>query len=337
MSLSDFASLPPDTQEQILDGPSLRPPKGVESNFEHPQNLDALAIFILVLCGALAHISIFFCVYGKWYLLRIFRAGDSVKKVFSRGVFVHLWDIEFRELRSSLWLVFIMQNLYFIVTGLLQTAMLSEWIRIFCPTPAHRGAYYSVCCLTLTFNVIWWILYLCILNTQCTPHSYIWDKTLSGSCLRMEAYDVLTAVVNLVLDLIIAMLFLGKIGRFRQLRHRGRVILTFTLTIGSVVCILAGGRLMSTLQYFETHDSSYEGSAIALWSFGEMSCGFFAFAVSGLQNGFYEYFWRLVSPRQNQASIELDSIHSGGAPDLHQPNQGSPYPALPQPVVLRTT
>ncbi|KAI1280017.1 hypothetical protein F5Y07DRAFT_405627 [Xylaria sp. FL0933] len=226
--------------------------------------LTAQVVFALVYAFFIAYLMV-------WVL--------ALSKVFTPGVFVHLWDIRFRQLHSVLWLVFVMKNLYIVIVGLLQTAMLSEWMRIFCPTPAHRNASYWTCGTSLAFTLIWWLMYLCILNSQCNPYGRIWDKTLSGTCNEMGVYDVFSALINLVLDLIIASLFLGRIGQMRRLRQVGRSTLELTLTLGIVVCGLAIGRLMYTLQSLGTHDSGYEGSAVALWALGEMSCGFIAFGV----------------------------------------------------------
>lgn len=48
--MDNFFDLPPQAQEQILNGPGLAPPEGTIPNLVDPPNRDGMAIAIAVVC-----------------------------------------------------------------------------------------------------------------------------------------------------------------------------------------------------------------------------------------------------------------------------------------------
>lgn len=61
-----------------LDGPALLPPDGVESNFDNPDNQNALAWGVLSTCTAIATICFLLRGYGRVFLLRKFQAEEGM-------------------------------------------------------------------------------------------------------------------------------------------------------------------------------------------------------------------------------------------------------------------
>ncbi|KAJ8125885.1 hypothetical protein O1611_g7753 [Lasiodiplodia mahajangana] len=168
-------------------------------------------------------------------------------------------------------------NFYVIIICFLKAAILLEWLRIFSPA-GDRSWFYWACYGTLGFNVIWWSQSLIVINVQCNPHALIWDKTLSGTCIQEKLYDVITATLNLLMDLAILLLPQKVIWRLK-LSTKRKLGLSFVFAIGLVACTSAAGRLAYTVRYWLTQDGTYEYSAVGLWSVAEMTCGILVFTT----------------------------------------------------------
>lgn len=76
--MSDLSSLPPEKQEAILNGPALKPPPGVESNFDDPQNQNVIPHAVIPICLLLATLAILLRTYTKFFLLRRINVDDGM-------------------------------------------------------------------------------------------------------------------------------------------------------------------------------------------------------------------------------------------------------------------
>ncbi|KAI1369439.1 hypothetical protein F5Y08DRAFT_293301 [Xylaria arbuscula] len=292
-----FSSLTPAEQQAFLEGPALAPPDNVIPNFTDPQNQETLTYAVLGLCFFLATVFILLRAYGRWYLVRTLTVGDYLTigaYLFFAGqiavfyyvtaglgfhvTFVHQWDVQFKNLHLYIYYSFIGTNFYVIFICMIKAAIILEWLRIFSP-PGDRTAFFWVSWATLTFNVVWWSQTLIVLNAQCTPHSLIWDKTLSGSCIQQKLHDLIAAVFNLIMDLIIFGLPQRVIWKL-QLPLRKRFGLSIIFALGVVACAAAAGRLWYTVRYWETQDATFEYSGLGLWSVAEGTCGILVATVS---------------------------------------------------------
>ncbi|KAI1429917.1 hypothetical protein F5Y12DRAFT_781540 [Xylaria sp. FL1777] len=256
-----FASLPPATQQQILNGPSLAPPPGVKPKFKHPADMDTLVVPVVVMSLILSSLFFLLYAYGKWHIRSIINMSDSyltiwvlaLTRAIFHGIFVHQWDIQYKNLDPFLFYTFIGTNLYIVTACLLKTAILLEWFRIF-PWSVHRTPAW-ICYATIAFNLMWWMQSLIIMNVQCKPQRHIWDKTIPGVCIQEKVYNVITSVKRLGISSIVI--------------------------IGVMACASAAGRLAYTIQYLKSQDDSYEYSAMGLWAIAEITCEIMVFTIAG--------------------------------------------------------
>ncbi|KAI1125483.1 hypothetical protein F5Y10DRAFT_246884 [Nemania abortiva] len=304
MSLN-FASLSPEQQQQVLNGPSLTPPLDVEPNFTNPPNSYPLIFTVVILCLALATIFFLLCAYGKWYIMKAIKASDyffmigylffigfltiwflTLTWIDFKATLVHQWDVQFKNLHIFLYLTFIGANFYVASVCLLKVSILLEWLRIFSPS-GDRTTFFWMCCATITFNIYWWSQSLIVLNLQCIPHRLIWDKTVSGHCIQEKLYDVITASINLILDLIVLILPQRVIWRLKM-SSRKKLRVSAVFAVGLLACASAAGRLWYTVRYWRTEDGTYEYSAVGLWSIAEITCGIIVFTISSVPKTLYQ-------------------------------------------------
>lgn len=76
MSNLDFSSVPPGELQEVLDGPALPPPEGVEPNFDNPPNESTLALGALFTCLSLATIFLLIRFYVRLFIVKKTHLGD---------------------------------------------------------------------------------------------------------------------------------------------------------------------------------------------------------------------------------------------------------------------
>ncbi|KAI0966073.1 hypothetical protein F4678DRAFT_466863 [Xylaria arbuscula] len=77
MELANFASLTPFQQEQILDSPALRPPPGVQPNFDYPPNANHIVYPTIIWGLFLSSLFVLLRIHGRWYCMKTVKAQDS--------------------------------------------------------------------------------------------------------------------------------------------------------------------------------------------------------------------------------------------------------------------
>ena len=83
-------------------------------------------------------------------------------------------------------------------------------------------------------------------SALCRPFAKNWDKTLDGTCGDSVKTQFATAIFNLILDLSIAALPLPILWRL-QMNFRKKVVVTFLLTLGLIICAINLARLIVTV------------------------------------------------------------------------------------------
>ncbi|KAJ8133518.1 hypothetical protein O1611_g108 [Lasiodiplodia mahajangana] len=307
MSLANFASLTPAQQEQILNSPALRPPPGVQPDFDHPPNLNHIVYPTVILGLLLSTIFILLRIYGRWYCMKTVKVQDGLGIIAflllvvelavyfqqlqlsnAGGLLVHQWNLRVRDLRPFLIRSIILIHLYAGMMVFLKTAILLDWLQTF-SLPGKRGVFYWVCILTITINVVYWVIGIIIVDTQCIPFESLYDKTVPGRCLsNPKILDVFSNAWGLAADIIILALPQGVIWKLRMSTMK-RLGVSVVFAFGLLACLAAGARLGSTISYMHSDDVTYSYSSVALWTVAEVTCGFIVFSVTGLSKSFASF------------------------------------------------
>ncbi|KAI0966257.1 hypothetical protein F4678DRAFT_484303 [Xylaria arbuscula] len=250
------------------------------------------------------------------------------------GLFVHQWDIQNKHLSEVLFSTFVFANLYIIINGMLKTAILWEWTRIFPRRSRQRGIFYWACWVSLFFNVFWWGQSLVVLNVQCRPLKRAWDRRVTGVCDTNEKlYDMISAIINVALDTAIGLLPQMKIwGKWSA--HDRDVVCALTFGTSLSAFVMGLGRLSYTVRYNESKDDTYNSSAIALWSLAELTCGIMTYTMNGAYLAVHRMSYGLDGNGDSYSEGCLQDI--GGAnqdpdgnhcPQQHLPPSQGSYPS----------
>lgn len=76
--MSDLSSLPPDQQQVLLDGPALKPPVGVQSNFENPPNSNAIPEAVIPICLVLVSVAVLLRYYARAFVAKEIKVDDGM-------------------------------------------------------------------------------------------------------------------------------------------------------------------------------------------------------------------------------------------------------------------
>ncbi|RYP33859.1 hypothetical protein DL767_004589 [Monosporascus sp. MG133] len=256
--MDDSSSLTPARQELDLDGPGMTPPSGVIPNFEDPVTGNNVALPIVTCCIVL--VSIF-------SLVRFYTKSLNLKKI-------HIGDV----LSLFAFLTFLGTNLYLVIMMLVKVAILFEWIAIFVPT-GTRNFFFWASYAVIGINLIYHTLAVILVNINCTPHALNWNPFVPGVCrIDIKRLSFSSAIINLILDLIPLILPQHVIWRLRMSNSK-KVGVSIIFLVGLLACLSALIRLVSTIQFKASEDTTYSFSALALYSLIEVTCGFLVVSV----------------------------------------------------------
>lgn len=70
ISPAELQALTPAEVQKILDGPSAKPPPGVERNLVNPQNWDTIVLLTIILCSVFSTVAVAIRCYTKFRIVR---------------------------------------------------------------------------------------------------------------------------------------------------------------------------------------------------------------------------------------------------------------------------
>ncbi|EAW15345.1 uncharacterized protein ACLA_060120 [Aspergillus clavatus NRRL 1] len=115
----------------------------------------------------------------------------------------------------------------------------------------------------------YFVAFLPIFLTQCHPISYGWDPVPGGGCRSLTLQEILSIVLNIVLDTIIALLPVPALWKL-HMAIRNKVTIGAMFGMGLIVVAVMIWRLIITLDPDVNSDFVYGLSLIALVSFLEL-------------------------------------------------------------------
>lgn len=273
-----------------LDGPATQPPTGITPNFDNPSNQNSLVRAVLILVLVITSLCVLIRVYSRIILKRIkivdilglaafglyisfvylfFKLADSY------GWFVHMWDIRLRDFPAVNQIFFQGLIIYFCIVLLIKSAILLEWITIFVPDGSRNFFFWSSCSV-LTIHTLFYVSMIIVELAACSPFERNWNPLIKGKCLDTVGLAVAISAVNLAFDLIIFFLP-QKVIWGLQMRIKRKIGISFLFAIGILAIVAAIFRLVSSLQFYKSKDTSYTFSGLALWCLAEVTCGFIVF------------------------------------------------------------
>ncbi|KAB5531373.1 hypothetical protein GE09DRAFT_1252038 [Coniochaeta sp. 2T2.1] len=321
-------SLPPEQLAALLATPALEPPPGITAVFDNPPNKNSLAWFVTTFCMVISTVCLFVRLYAKLWVLRRIRVEEVLMTlaygaywgtayagygmIYTPGYFVHQWNLRNGDLIRPLYLVLIYGCSYSAVLPLLKTAILLDWCRIFVATDRYKSFFWWGCMFTVGVQVTWGFACIILLNTQCVPHSAIWNFYLPSKCYDLNKVMLTSACVQVFTDWSMVLLPQRTIWRL-QMNWQNKVGISVIFGVGLLASISASLRLGTTVTFAHEPDTIYFIAPLLFWACAEMTCGFFILCVPCLPSIIRET--GLSSRIKNMLGI---SSNSSGKPSNHE-------------------
>ncbi|KAK5988317.1 hypothetical protein PT974_12467 [Cladobotryum mycophilum] len=343
MSTTIFSDLTPAQQEATMNGPALTPPHGVEPNFDHPSNMNAGAQAIISICFIVTTLLVVIRFWVRilmnkhlkdWRVedfLMFFAYGLYVGIVYilyrmtiNLGFFVHQWDVQWKNMSEYLYLIHVMSNLYIGVVMSLKAAIILEWVSVFVPKGV-RNTFFWVYHGLLSFNVLFYLSVLVAINLRCRPFRRIWELTIEGKCYDIKYFELTSATINLVSDMLMLLLPQRVIWRLQMSKPK-KIGVSIVFAIGLLAVVSGALRLYSAVMFYKSPDSTYLSSSFSLWTLAEMTLIFVILCVPSLVK-FWNNVWAVSTINQIICSwVRLAPCESAHLPNISSGRTKSPWP-----------
>ncbi|KAK3987148.1 hypothetical protein QBC44DRAFT_332011 [Cladorrhinum sp. PSN332] len=280
--------------ELSLDGPTIPPPAGSVSILDNPPNGNHIAIPVITICVILTAVFYMVRFYAK-YLTEKIAVADymsfvafplfwvyiyySYRLSWTPGYLVHMWNIRLGEIADFTYVCFLATLVYIWIIALVKCAILIEWTSIFAPQGKHdyfAWACYAACSAIALVSVILFIMSL----VNCTPFEANWNPLAPDAHCRfgVPQFGLASSVTNLALD-IIPLILAQKVIWGLRMSWKRKVGISAIFLVGIIACVSGIIRVYYATRFYESNDTSYFFSTMALCSLGETTCAHLVLCV----------------------------------------------------------
>ncbi|KAH8721494.1 hypothetical protein GQ44DRAFT_829083 [Phaeosphaeriaceae sp. PMI808] len=286
----------PEELQELLNGPGLAPPAGVDPDFS-AQGRHTLGYAILILTCVLSTLSVLVRLASRLAmktvrledLLMVCALGLFAGEVYliydaaiSPGLGVHQWNIQLKNMSRHLYSSHLGAIFYGLIVMCLKIAILCDWLRLFVPMGQRSWLFWTFHFL-IWANVIYYLSGTFIEIWRCHPREKIWNPVFEGgSCpIDIGANNFVSGLINIVSDVAILALPQWVIWRL-QVTHAKRIGISLLFVIGLFACISAVIRLRYLVRLMLSLDVTYYTTYVALWGVAEMTVGFLILGIPSL-------------------------------------------------------
>jgi hypothetical protein len=134
----------------------------------------------------------------------------------------------FMEIASDTFPVYIAENLYVVILGLVKVSILVFYLGIFPQTWFQYMtwgaiAFVGISTTTLSFLTIF----------QCKPVAYFWNRDLHGTCIDINALAYANSAMSIVQDILVVAIPIPALNKL-QLGRKKKLAVLFMFAVGSL-------------------------------------------------------------------------------------------------------
>ncbi|KAI1117372.1 hypothetical protein F5Y14DRAFT_448310 [Nemania sp. NC0429] len=271
--------------EHIRNGPAASPPPGIHPNYDNPPNGNALAIGEIIASLVLATIVGLCRLYSRVFCTKKVKLEDYIalaafpffiagtweltKIPHETGFFVHQWNLRVYELEGFLHTYILSTTLYCVSLLLMKIAILLEWSHIFIGTP-QRNAFWWICYGMMILSTGLYVATIIAITFACSPRERTWRRYLPGTCININAFNIIIASLHLAFDAVMLLLPQTVIWRLNLVKKH-KIGISVVFLVGVLACVWAAGRVVAAHRLTHSQDSSYEYSNYILWGLAEVA------------------------------------------------------------------
>ncbi|KAF6217694.1 hypothetical protein HO133_006521 [Letharia lupina] len=214
--------------EALLQGPGLQPPPGVIPNLTDPPSQVRWVYITLPICLAVSTPFVWIRLCTVFFILKshgwadyasatawAFLVGYCTSMYFTAeyGGGVHQWDVPLGRVLEFAKLANTTEILYSPAIFLAKLSILLMYRRLF--DTAGTGKTHHLIHILIWANLAFYFPYLFASIFQCVPRARIWNPTLKGGCVNLQAAFIAASAINVVSDFSILLLPLYRISKLK--------------------------------------------------------------------------------------------------------------------------
>ncbi|KAI0018777.1 CFEM domain-containing protein [Xylariomycetidae sp. FL0641] len=205
----------------------------------------------------------------------------------NNGLGKDTWTLPLRNIENILFYYYLGELFYFAAISMNKISLLIFILRVF-PERRFRHLVFGVIGLCVGYGVS----FLVATALQCRPIAYSWlqiDSTVAGTCNDINLQGWMSAILNIVIDLVIVALPLRNLYAI-QIALKKKIMIMFMFSLGIFVTIVSVIRLRSLIVFANTQNPTWDYADAAWWSTVEIHVGIVCACLPSLRALLVNYF-----------------------------------------------
>ncbi|KAI4717643.1 hypothetical protein E4T48_06151 [Aureobasidium sp. EXF-10727] len=274
----------------------------------------AFVIFVLRLCSVLPasgrHMGM------DDYAICVAVALGTPPTVFSvllskNGLGKDMWTLPLANIEHVLFYYYLGEIFYFASITATKISILAFFLRVF-PKKSVRQTVYVIMAICVAYG----LSFILATTFQCNPVPYSWkqiDDNYAGSCNNINIQGWMSAIFNIVIDIVILVLPLKELYALNtSLKKKLMVMIMFSL--GIFVTFVSVVRLRSLIVFANTQNVTWDYNDAAWWSTVEIHVGIICACLPSVRALFVSL-----------GASSLGTSRHNSRPTGHQPSNNSGF------------
>ncbi|EFQ33760.1 CFEM domain-containing protein [Colletotrichum graminicola] len=202
----------------------------------------------------------------------------------NNGLGKDMWTLPQQQIENVLYYYYLGELFYFAALTATKLSILFFILRVFGMDQKFRPFVYGAMALCLAYG----IAFITCTALQCSPISYSWEQIDSkkvGKCNDIHLQGWMSAICNIVIDIIILVLPLKKLAGL-QMKLKKKLMIMFMFSLGIFVTIVSVIRLRSLILFANSQNITWDYTEAAWWSTVEIDVGIICACLPSLRSLF---------------------------------------------------
>ncbi|KZL77851.1 CFEM domain-containing protein [Colletotrichum tofieldiae] len=202
----------------------------------------------------------------------------------NNGLGKDMWTLPQKQIENVLFYYYLGELFYFAALTATKISILFFMLRVFSMSKRFRHLVYGTMVMCLGYG----IAFVTCTALQCTPVNYSWEQIDSnkvGKCNNIHLQGWMSAIFNIIIDLIILVLPLKKLAEL-QMKLKKKIMIMFMFSLGIFVTIVSVVRLRSLIAFANSQNITWDYTEAAWWSTVELDVGIICACLPSLRSLF---------------------------------------------------
>ncbi|KAK1981520.1 CFEM domain-containing protein [Colletotrichum cereale] len=228
----------------------------------------------------------------------------------NNGLGRDMWTLPQKQIENVLFYYYLGELFYFAALTATKISILFFMLRVFSMDKTFRHLVYGTMALCLAYG----IAFITCTALQCMPISYSWEQIDSkkvGKCNDIHLQGWMSAICNIVIDVVILVLPLKKLSEL-QMKLKKKLMIMFMFSLGIFVTIVSVIRLRSLIVFANSQNITWDYTEAAWWSTVEIHVGIICACLPSLRALFMALGVRVLGSSNGNSNGQSNGQRSAG-------------------------